>query len=127
MLNKSKLQIIQEMLTGETQPAPLTKEEKQQFKEDLMNFSALGESVYGKGNLKQMTERVGKIIETAQRVVTEDKDWFDEMAHKKNLKRLEEDYKMFHETAQEMSRLQERLSLAYESIGQGLNRYFDVN
>jgi hypothetical protein len=127
MLNKSKLQIIQEMLSGESQPAPLTKEEKQQFKEALMNFSALGESVYGKGNLKQMTERVGKIIETAQRVVTEDKDWFDEMAHKKNLKRLEEDYKMFQETAQEMSRLQERLSLSYESIGQGLNRYFDVN
>jgi hypothetical protein len=33
---------------------------------------------------------------------------------------------MFEDTAKEMARLQERLSMAYENIGQGLNRYFKV-
>ena len=29
--------------------------------------------------------------------------------------------------SQEISQLQERLSASYEDIGQGLNKYFDVN
>jgi uncharacterized protein YukE len=35
-------------------------------------------------------------------------------------------YKTFESTAQEMSQLQERLAMAYEDIGQQLNKYFDV-
>ena len=109
------------------QPKPITREEKQQFMQEIANFSAMGDSVYGKANLQELTERVRGIVDTAQRIVTEDADWFDEIAHKKNFKRLEEDYKMFEDTAQQMSQLQERLSMAYENIGQQLNRYFDVN
>lgn len=131
---KSNLQIVRELWLGENvdktfgneQPAPLTKEEKRAFLESVKNFSALGESIYGKGDLCELTERVRDIVEKAQRIVTEDADWFDEVAHKKASKRLEEDYKMFEETAKQMSQLQQRLSMAYENIGQALNRYYDV-
>jgi hypothetical protein len=131
---KSNLQIVRELWLGENvdktfsneQPAPLTKEEKRAFLESVKNFSALGESIYGKGDLRELTERVRDIVEKAQRIVTEDADWFDEVAHKKASKRLEEDYKMFEETAKQMSQLQQRLSMAYENIGQALNRYYDV-
>ena len=112
---------------NETHQQPLTKQEKQTFKEAVANYTAMGDSVYGKTDLLELTERVRTIVETAQRVVTEDADWFNEMAHKKDFKRLEEDYRMFEDTAKEMSQLQERLSMAYENIGQHLNRYFDVN
>ena len=125
-MRKLTLKYLIETINGDHQQ-PLSKEEKQAFKEAVTNFSAMGDSVYGKADLPHLTERVRNIVETAQRIVTEDADWFNEMAHKKSFKRLEEDYKMFEETAQEMSRLQERLSMAYENIGQGLNRYFDVN
>jgi hypothetical protein len=120
------LKYLIETINGE-HLQPLTKEQKQEFKEAVANFSAMGDSVYGKANLEELTERVRGIVNTAQRIVTEDADWFTEVAHKKNFKRLEEDYKMFEDTAKEMSQLQERLNMAYENIGQGLNRYFDVN
>ena len=125
-MKRFTLKYLIETINGDQQ-RPLSKEEKQAFKEAVANFSAMGDSVYGKANLQELTERVRGIVDTAQRIVTEDADWFDEIAHKKNFKRLEEDYKMFEDTAQQMSQLQERLSMAYENIGQQLNRYFDVN
>jgi hypothetical protein len=125
-MRRLTLKYLIETINGEHQQ-PLSKEEKQAFKEAVANFSAMSDSVYGKADLPQLTERVRNIVETAQKIVTEDADWFNELAHKKSFKRLEEDYKMFEETAAEMARLQERLSMAYENIGQGLNRYFDVN
>jgi hypothetical protein len=42
------------------------------------------------------------------------------------MKGLNESYKVFEKTAQEISRLQERLTAAYEDIGQGLSKYFDM-
>lgn len=134
---KSNLDLVRELWLGENidktlgftddkESAPLTKEEKRAFLESVKNFSTLGESIYGKGDLRELTERVRDMVEKAQRIVTEDADWFDEVAHKKTFKRLEEDYKMFEETAKQMSQLQQRLSMAYENIGQALNRYYDV-
>ncbi len=119
------LKYLIETINGEHQQA-LSVEEKQAFREAVANFSAMGESVYGKGDLQELSERVKDIVEKAQRIVTEDADWFNEVAHKKNFKRLEEDYRMFEDTAREMAQLQERLSMAYENIGQGLTRYFEV-
>ena len=120
------LKIILEMITGEEAPK-MTRQEKTEFLESVKNFSALGESVYGKNNLQELCERVRDIVDKGQRVMTESGDWFDDAAHKKSFKRIEEDYKMFEETAKEMSRLQERLSIAYENIGQGLSRYYDMD
>jgi hypothetical protein len=120
------LKIILEMINGEEAPK-MTREEKAAFLESVKNFSALGESVYGKNNLQELCERVRDIVDKGQRVMTESGDWFESVEHKKGFKRIEEDYKMFEETAKEMSRLQERLSIAYENIGQGLSRYYDMD
>jgi hypothetical protein len=120
------LKIILEMITGEEAPK-MTRQEKTEFLESVKNFSALGESVYGKNNLQELCERVRDIVDKGQRVMTESGDWFESVEHKKGFKRIEEDYKMFEETAKEMSRLQERLSIAYENIGQGLSRYYDMD
>ncbi len=123
---KSNLKVIYEMVHGENEKMPLSIEEKRKFVTDLKNFSAMGESVYGKGNLQELCERVKNIVEKAQAIALEEGDWFNEVAHKRHFKRLEEDYKMFEETAKEISQLQERLSMAYENIGSALNRYYDV-
>ena len=120
------LKIILEMINGEEAPK-MTREEKAAFLESVKNFSALGESVYGKNNLQELCERVRDIVDKGQRVMTESGDWFESVEHKKGFKRIEEDYKMFEETAKEMSRLQERLSISYENIGQGLSRYYDMD
>jgi phage-related tail protein len=111
----------------EDQPKPMTREEKQQFVQEVANFSALGDSVYGKGNLEEIVERVKTIVERAERIMTESNDWMSNVAHKKNNKRMHEDYRDFEQAARELKEAQDRMSLAYENIGQHLNRYFDVN
>jgi hypothetical protein len=105
----------------------MSKEEKQQFVQEVANFSALGESVYGKGDLEQIVERVKNIVERADRIMTESDDWMSNVAHKKNNKRMHEDYRDFEAAARELKEAQNRMALAYENIGQHLSRYFDVN
>ena len=111
----------------EDQPKPMSKEEKQQFVQEVANFSALGESVYGNGDLEQIVERVKNIVERADRIMTESDDWMSNVAHKKNNKRMHEDYRDFEAAARELKEAQNRMALAYENIGQHLSRYFDVN
>ena len=122
---KSNLRVIMEMVNGE-EKQPVSIEEKRQFVQELKNFSAMGDSVYGKGNLQELCERVKNIVDKAQAIALEEGDWFNEVAHKRHFKRLEEDYKLFEETAREISQLQSQLSMAYENIGSGLNRYYEV-
>ena len=45
------------------QPAPLSVQEKQAFKEAVKNFSAMGDSVYGKGDIEEIVERVKQIVD----------------------------------------------------------------
>ena len=108
------------------QPAPMTVQEKQQFKEAVKNFSALGEMVYGKNDIEEIVERVKHIVENADRIMTEDKDWFSNMSIKKENKRMHEDYKEFSDAAMQLKEAQQRMSIAYENIGNHLNRFFDV-
>ena len=110
----------------EDQPKPMSKDEKRAFVQEIANFPALGDSVYGKGNLEELVERVKNIVERAERVMTESDDWMSNVAHKKGNKRMHEDYRDFEDAARLLKEAQERMSMAYENIGQHLNRYFDV-
>jgi hypothetical protein len=108
------------------QPTPMTREEKQQFVQEIANFSAMSEGVYGKGDLEEIVSRVKNIVERADRIMTESDDWMANVAHKKGNKRMHEDYKDFEQAAQDLKEAQDRMAIAYENIGQHLNRYFDV-
>ena len=120
------LKFILETLLDE-QPQPLSKEEKSAFIQQVQNFSSMSDSVYGKGDLEQLTQRVHDIIEKAEKIATEKGDWFDSVTVKRHMKNLNDSYKVFEATAKEMKMLQQRLSAAYEDIAQGLSKYFDVN
>lgn len=111
----------------EDQPKPMTREEKQTFVQEVANFSALGESVYGKGDLERTCERVKNIVERADRIMTESDDAISNVGMNKVNKRMREDYKDFADAATTLKEAQDRMAMAYENIGQHLNRYFDVN
>ena len=123
---KSNLKYILEMIT-EDQPQPLSKEEKQEFLAQVKRFSEMSQSVYGNGDLQNLTDRVKDMINKAEQITTEAGDWFDNVTIKRHMKNLNDSYRVFESTAKEMSQLQQRLSAAYEDIAQGLNKYFDVN
>ena len=118
--------ILETILEADT-PTPMTREEKQNFMQEIANFSVLGEAVYGKGDLERTCERVKNIVERADRIMTESDDWMQNVAHKKGNKRMHEDYRDFEDAATTLKEAQDRMAMAYENIGQHLNRYFDVN
>ena len=111
----------------EDQPQPLSKEEKVAFVDQVKRFSEMGDSVYGKGDLKDLAERVRDIVNKAEQIATENGDWFDSVTVKRHMKQVADAYKVFEATAKEMHELQQRLSAAYEDVAQGLSKYFDVN
>ena len=119
-----KFKDIMEALDRE--PVQLTTEQKREFIEAVKNYSTMGESIYGKGNLKELCERIKYMVEMAQHVTLAEGDWFDGITVNRHMKRLNDSYKVFEKTAKEISQLQERLSAAYEDIGQGLSKYFEI-
>jgi hypothetical protein len=125
IMNTPNLKLILETLIDDA-PTPMSKAEKREFMERVKNFSSMSETVYGNGNLDELVERVKYIVENAQRIMTEKADWFDNVSLKRENKRLQEDYAVFESACQEMKQLQERMTLAYENIGQSLSRYYDV-
>jgi len=124
-MNTPNLKMILETLMDD-QPQPMSKDEKKQFVQEIANFSALGESVYGKGDIEEIVERVKRIVSNADRIMTESDDWMSNVAHKKGNKRMHEDYKDFEQAARELKEAQDRMAMCYENIGQHLSRYFDV-
>jgi polyhydroxyalkanoate synthesis regulator phasin len=124
-MNTPNLKFLLETLL-EDQPQPLSKEDKTAFVQQVQRFSEMGDSVYGKGDLEELTQRVHDIINKAEQIATEKGDWFDNVTVKRHMKQLQDSYKVFEATAKEMNMLQQRLSAAYEDIAQGLNKYFDV-
>ena len=111
----------------EREPEKVTTEDKRSFIEAIGNYSQIGNSVYGSGDLKQMCERIKSMVEMAQRITLAEGDWFDGITVNRHMKNINDNYKVFEKTAKEISQLQERLAAAYEDIGQGLGKYFDVN
>jgi hypothetical protein len=122
---KTNLKYILEMIT-EDQPQPLSKEEKAEFVAQVKRFSEMSDSVYGRGDLQELTERVKDIVNKAEQIASESGDWFDNVTIKRHMKTLNDSYKVFESTAKEMNQLQQRLSAAYEDIASGLSKYFEV-
>ena len=111
----------------EDQPKPMTRDEKQQFHEEVANFSALGESIYGRNDLEEIVERVKNIVDRADHIMTESDKDNNIVGMKKISKRMFEDYRDFEQSARELKEAQQRMSMCYENIGQHLSKYFDVN
>ena len=124
-MNTPNLKYILETIL-EDQPQPLSKEDKAAFVQQVQQFSAMSDSIYGKGDLEELTQRVRDMINKAEQIATEKGDWFDAVTVKRHMKDLQNAYKVFEATAKEMQALQQRLGAAYDDIGQGLAKYYDV-
>ena len=113
---------------------PWVKEEKDEPQIDvkelvskISNFNSIGESIYGKGNLKEVAESLSKIAEgAAQHTLSEVDDMFDKVTVSRNMKELTGLSKQFGKVAMEANSLQERMSGLYEDMGHILGRYYSI-
>jgi hypothetical protein len=102
--------------------------ERKSFLEAVGNFHKLGEMVYAKGGLQEVTTTLQSVVEQAEKLtVTESEHWFDNVTVSRHMKQMNEAMKVFEKTAGEMGSLQQRLESAYEDVGGVLNRYYKVN
>ena len=123
--NNPNLKFLIETLNDE--PAkPLSKLEKAAFVDQVRRFSEMSDSIYGKGDLEELTELVRDMVKKAESIATEKGDWFDNLTVKRHMRQLHDAFKTFETTAKEMNQLQQRLSSAYEDVAQTLGKYFEV-
>ena len=131
---KSKLKIIQDLLREEKQtvfseqPQPVSLEEKIAFQKALKTFSVMGESVYGTGKLKEVVENISKVVETANRLVTEEsEDLVDNVSAGRQFKGITAALNEFKKSANEVMLHERRMSAAFEDIATGIQKYYDVH
>ena len=115
-------------------PWAVNEEEKEAPKIDVKelvskinSFNSIGESIYGKGNLKEVAENLSSIAEgAAQHTLSEAGDMFDKITVSRNMKELTGLSKQFGKVASEANALQERMSVLYEDMGNILGRYYTI-
>ena len=93
----------------------------------INSFNSIGESIYGKGNLKEVAESLSSIAEgAAQHTLSEVDDMFDKVTVSRNMKELTNLSKQFGKVASEANSLQERMTGLYEDMGHILGRYYSI-
>jgi hypothetical protein len=120
--------ILNEKYLGENEEHPkMRTDEKKSFLEAVANYHRLGEMIYAKRGLKEVTKTVQTIVEKAEALtIQESEHWFDNVTVSRHMKQLKEAYKVFEKTSGEMSGLQQRLEAAYDDMGSILGRYYNV-
>ena len=95
---------------------------------EISNFGQLGETIFGKSNIKQVAEKLSWIANQAKNhTLSETEDWFDKITVNRNMKELTSLSGQFKKVATEAQSLQERMSTLYEDMGHILSRYYEVN
>jgi len=119
--------ILNEKYLGEEDDKKMTKEERKSFLEAVSNFHKLGEMIYSKGGLQEVSTTLQSVVEQAEKLtLSESEHWFDNVTVSRHMKQMNEAYKVFEKTSKEMTGLQQRLESAYEDMGTVLNRYYKI-
>ena len=136
MANIKLKNLIKEMQIGGgmVSRSPWVKEEEEkpqinvkELVSKINAFNSIGESIYGKGNLKEVAENLSSIAEgAAQHTLSEAGDMFDKITVSRNMKELTNLSKQFGKVAGEANSLQERMSGLYEDMGNILGRYYEI-
>ena len=94
---------------------------------ELNQYGDLGETIFGKSNIKQVAEKLSWIANQAKsHTLSETEDWFDKITVNRNMKELTGLSKSFNKIADEDKSLQERMGALYEDMGHILGRYYDM-
>ena len=137
-MKKSNLEIVRSLWLGEQatpkqtvfseKDAPVSIDDKRAFAEALNSFSAMSETVSARGQrLQEAVERITKVVETANRLVTEsDDDVVEKVAAGRHMKLIEGALKDFQRSANEVMIHERRMESAYQDIAEGLKKYYDI-
>lgn len=128
ILNESQHLDYRRMNVGEDKDDKgMSNEEKREFLKAVSEYKKFGESIYRAGDLAEVYESIKGIVETAQTVTLEETgDWFDKVTVGRHMKSMNESFKMFSKTIQEVNTLQQRLESCYDEMGEVLGKYYEI-
>ena len=102
--------------------------EKKAFLQEVAMFKEYGKIIYRTDGMREAAEKIGKIVENAERIALQETDeWFDEVTVKRNMKSLRSNNEAFKKTVGEVAKLQQRLEALYEEMGSTLGRYYEIH
>lgn len=106
----------------------LSEDQINEFKETVARYNEFNESIYRDNKaLNETLNKIKFVAENAKQVlVQEADDWFDTVTINRHTKNINESYKIFEKTVNEMNILQKRMEMAYEDMGQSLDKYFEI-
>ena len=97
--NQLMKHILNEKYLGEEEDKKMTKEERSAFLEAVSNFHKLGEMVYAKGGLQEVSTTLQSVVEQAEKLtLSESEHWFDNVTVSRHMKQMNEAYKVFEKT-----------------------------
>ena len=105
----------------------MTNEEKREFLKAVSEYKKFGESIYRSANLAEVHDSIKNVVETAHKVTLEETgDWFDKVTVNRHMKSMNESFKLFSKTIQEVNTLQQRLESCYDEMGEVLGKYYEI-
>ena len=118
---------LNEKYLAEDEDMKMSKDDRNSFLEAVSNFHKLGEMVYSNGGLQEVTKTLQSVVEQAEKVtLSETEHWFDTVTTSRHMKQMNEAFKVFEKTSNEINGLQQRLESAYDDMGTVLNRYYKI-
>jgi hypothetical protein len=104
-----------------------TKEERRAFMESLRQYGAFKNEIYRSKRLKEIAQQIGEMVSNVNTFTIKETDgWFDKVSVSRDLKSLQDDYKLFEKTCGEITQLQQRLENLYENMGGKLSKYYEI-
>ena len=73
--------ILETILDGQEQQ--ISPDQISQYEAEIKRYSEIGDSVYGKGDIEHIVNRVKQIVDKADAIMTKSHDWLSNVAHKK--------------------------------------------
>jgi histidinol dehydrogenase len=104
-----------------------SKEERGAFLHRVREFTQFKEDIYRAKRLKEVSDHIGALVEAAgQFALQETGEWFDKNTVNRHVKEMQNSYKVFQKTCNEITVLQQRLEACYEDIGSRLKTYYEI-
>ena len=94
---------------------------------EIAQFNKLGEAIFGKSNITQISEKLSWIANQAKsHTLQETESWFDKITVNRNMKELTGLSKQFSKISNEAKSLQQRMGALYEDMGNILGRDYEI-
>lgn len=104
-----------------------TKEERKAFMESLRQYGNFKSEIYRSKRLKEIAQQIGEMVSNAGAFTLKETDgWFDNVSVQRDIKGLQDDFKLFEKTCAEITQLQQRLENLYENMGGKLSKYYEI-